>query len=463
MHDSPEMRLTAGGDGGKLFTHKNDVQSTGRFRGDLNAAPALRLAVRALMPGPRLPVCLVGCGGMGGRHISGYAALAGTGLSNIDLVGVCDLRPELAARAADTAEALLGRRPRAFAAIEQALADPAIAAFDVVTDVVSHVPVVVPALRGGRAVLCEKPLGLTVRACQAMLDAARDGGAILATAENYRRDPPNRLARAVIEAGLLGHLHLMTQLSVGGDDRIMITPWRHLRDRGAIGMDMGVHYTDIVQYYLGPFESVHGHGFIAEPVRHRRTEPDDKGRAAPDGMPDSIAATGEDSVVATFRMASGVLVQLSYVPSGPGRRWYQRSLHGRLGSLEIPRDRTGGAPVLRRADGALRGRDLLAELPGFALDEVTARLFGADAVAYEIPFTTADAGHIAIELHDFAAAVLSGRAPEVDGQGGLAAVAALLGAYESGLAGRAVTMQELLSGAVSAYQEPLDRAMGLLA
>ena len=401
---------------------------------------------------------------MGLRHVLGYAALVGTGLSNIDLVAVCDLRPEQAARAADAAEARLGRRPRIHAAMQDAISDSAIAAFDVVTDVASHVPVVVPALEAGRPVLCEKPLGLTVRACKAMINAAARSGTILATAENYRRDPPNRLAKAAIDAGLLGQLHLMTQFSVGGDDKIIITPWRHLKDRGAIGMDMGVHYTDIIQYYLGEFESVQGSGFIAEPMRHRRMEPDAKLRPPPDAaaMPDAIEATGEDSVVATFRMKSGVLAQLSYVPSGPGKRWYQRSLHGRLGSLEIPRDRTGGAPVLRRADGVLSGRALLAELPDFALDAVSARLFGADAVEYEIPFATADAGHIAIELHDFAAAVLGNGAPEVDGTGGLTAVAALLGAYESGRLGRAVTMDEMLSGRVSAYQDELDHAMGLL-
>jgi len=402
---------------------------------------------------------------MGSRHILGYAALAGTGISNIDLVAVCDLRADHAERAANEAERLLGRRPRVHRSMVTAVADPAVAGFDAVTDVVAHVPVVIPALEARKPVLCEKPLGLTIRACRAMIDAAARTGTMLATAENYRRDPPNRLARAVVDAGLLGHLHLMSQFSVGGDDGIIITPWRHMKDRGAIGMDMGVHYTDIMQYYLGEFESVQGQGFIAEPVRHRRGEPDKPLAAYRDRlaeMPETVTPTGEDSVVGTIRMKSGVLAQLSYVPSGPGQRWYQRSLHGRLGSLEIPRDRTGGAPMLRRANGTLSGRELLAELPGFALDEVTARLFGDQGVEYAISFGTADAGHIAIELHDFAAAVLGGHKPEIDGTGGLTAVAALLGIYESGLLGRAVTMDELLDGSVSGYQDELDRSMGLL-
>ncbi|HEX3348825.1 MAG TPA: Gfo/Idh/MocA family oxidoreductase [Acetobacteraceae bacterium] len=399
----------------------------------------------------RLPICLVGCGGMGMRHLAGYAALAGTGLSNTDLVAVCDICAESAERAAGEAERLLGRRPRVHTSVSDAIADPAVAGFDVVTDVFSHAAVVIPALTARKPVLCEKPLGLTVRACKAMIDAANRTGTNLATAENYRRDPPNRVAKAVIDSELLGHIHLMSQFSVGGDDQVIITPWRHMKARGAIGMDMGVHYTDIIQYYLGPFESMEGHGFIAEPIRRLRDT----------GEP--ITPTGEDSVVGTLRMRSGVLVQLSYVPSGRGMRWYQRSVHGRLGSLEIPRDRSGGAPVLRLADRTLRGRELLAELPEFELDEVTARLFGRDAAEYEIPFPRADAGHIAIELHDFAAAVLGNRAPEIDGDGGLTAVAALLGIYESGLLGRAVTMDEVLDGRVSGYQDELDRALGLLA
>jgi hypothetical protein len=40
-------------------------------------------------------------------------------------------------------------------------------------------------------------------------------------------------------------------------------------------------------------------------------------------------------------------------------------------------------------------------------------------------------------------------------------VAAIYGVYESGLAGRPVTMDEMLSGQVRAYQEEIDAALGL--
>ena len=35
---------------------------------------------------------------------------------------------------------------------------------------------------------------------------------------------------------------------------------------------MGVHFTDLFQYYFGPFDRVFGRGFIAEPVRYRQDE-----------------------------------------------------------------------------------------------------------------------------------------------------------------------------------------------
>ena len=43
----------------------------------------------------------------------------------------------------------------------------------------------------------------------------------------------------------------------------------------------------------------------------------------------------------------------------------------------------------------------------------------------------------------------------------MTAVAAIYGAYESILAGRAVSMEEVMAGEVYAYQEEIDAAIGL--
>lgn len=412
-----------------------------------------------------ISLCLVGCGGMGQRHLRGLYALHETGLSPFDLVAVCDLLPENANRAADEAERLFGRRPSVYLSMESAIADERITAFDIVTEVSSHLGVVLPAVATGRHVMCEKPLGLTVRSCRTMIEAAEAAGVVLATAENWRRDPPNRLAKAVLDSQVLGQPHLMVQNLLGGDNHIVITPWRHLKDRGAIGLDMGVHLTDIAQYYLGDFDTVYGRGFIAEPVRYRRdqaemTSPGYRERLAT--MPDSVTATGEDSIVALFTMRSGVSVQMAYLPSGSGHRTHQRTVLGRAGSMDVPKDRTGGEVVVRLREGEFRGRGVVDLLPEFSLDEITSTLFGADGVVYDLPFAQADAAHLAIELHDFGAAIAVGRPPEVDGHLGMTAVAAVLAVYESSALGRPVSMEEVLSGAVSGYQDEIDAALGLL-
>ncbi len=417
----------------------------------------------------KVPLCVVGCGGMGHRHIMAYRVLEDSGISNIDLMAVCDVQPKNAEFGAREVERLFGRKPLVFTDLAAMLACPDIAAVDVVTDGSMHHQVAVPVLQAGKHALVEKPLGITMRACQSMIDAAQRGNAILATAENYRRDPANRLVRAVIDAGLLGDPFLMIQSSAGGNDVMAITPWRHLKEKGAIGLDMGVHYGDIIQYYMGEYQQIFGGGFIVEPVRRKPADenhPLESYRERVKTYPDTVEATGEDSVVALYRMASGALVQLTLAAGRGGRGW-ERSVHGQLGAIYAPGERNGKPAVLRLEGREYTGKEILPLVPNFQLNEITARLFGADGVVYDMPTDVPhpgyaiDARHLAIEYHDFAQAILEGGEPELDGLGGMKAVAAIVGAYESAAVGRSVTMEEMLKGEVRVYQEEIDEVLGL--
>lgn len=408
---------------------------------------------------------------MGHRHLLAYKVLQDTGIANLDLVALCDVRPESAALCAGEMQRVLGRTPMVFHDLDEVLAHPDIAAVDVVTDGSTHHEIAVPALKAGKHALVEKPLGITMRACRAMIDASVEGGALLATAENYRRDPPNRLVKAVIDAGILGKLHTMLQVSVGGNDEIAITPWRHLKVKGAIGLDMGAHYADIIRYYTGEFEQIFGSGFIVEPIRRRPEGYDDHPlvsyRERAKSYPDTVEATGEDSVVALYRMSSGVFVQLT-MTSGRGGRTWERSVHGQLGSLYSDGDRSGKPIRLVLENHELVGRQILEVVPDFELNEITERLFGKRAVDYDMPTHEThpgyaiDARHLAIEYHDFGEAILHNRPPEVDGLGGMKAVAAVVGAYESAELGRAVSMDEMLSCSVDSYQREIDISLGIV-
>ena len=193
------------------------------------------------------------------------------------------------------------------------------------TEAWTHLAVALPALEAGKHVLCEKPLALTVRSCQALIDAAKRGGAILATAENYRRDPPNRLGKAALEAGLIGHVHLMQQFHVGGDNRIIITPWRHMKDKGSIALDMGCHLTDIMQFSPRR-DRKRAWNAASSPSRCGGGAKSRRRICPPTGRGlwrcrKRVTPTGEDSLIGTYTMKSGVLSQITYIPSGPGERW----------------------------------------------------------------------------------------------------------------------------------------------
>src|SRR4051794_30407334 len=175
----------------------------------------------------RVKLALVGCGGMGRRHLRGLAELASSSLANIELVAVSDLNEDNANFLADEAEQLLGRRPAVYRDLERMAREvDGLRAASVTTDAGSHHVVATACLEAGLDVLCEKPLAVTMRGCNIVVEAAKRAGRTLSIAENYRRDPINRLVRALIDDGAIGAPRLMIETSVSGRDRIAITPWR---------------------------------------------------------------------------------------------------------------------------------------------------------------------------------------------------------------------------------------------
>ncbi len=200
----------------------------------------------------RVPLAIVGCGGMGGRHLLGLKALADSGLNNIELVAACDVRQENAERLADNACDLLGARPAVYGNMEQMAREmPGLEAVDITTDAGSHHRVACRALELGWHVLSEKPLALTIRGCNRIIDAQNKSGRMLSVAENYRRDPLCRLTKALLEAGVIGKPYMLFDISASSGNKIIILPWRHYKHVGGILVDAGVHNADMMQYYLG--------------------------------------------------------------------------------------------------------------------------------------------------------------------------------------------------------------------
>ena len=120
----------------------------------------------------RIPLAIVGCGGMGGRHLLGLKELYESELCNVELVAVCDLRRDNAEYLAGEAEKLLDCRPLIFEDMEKMVAAvPDLQGVDITTDSGSHHAVASAALDLGLHVLCEKPVALTIRGCNLIIEA----------------------------------------------------------------------------------------------------------------------------------------------------------------------------------------------------------------------------------------------------------------------------------------------------
>jgi len=166
-----------------------------------------------------LTLALIGCGGMGCRHIRGLGRLREIDEQRFRLVAAIDVFGANAENAADLASELLGERPQVFASLQEARA--ALGSTDaiiVTTAPDSHAEVGIEAMAAGIDVMVEKPIALTVRQGIELMQAAESTGRKLAVAENYRRDPINRLAKAIVDSGVLGQIYLAVQSSSGSGE-----------------------------------------------------------------------------------------------------------------------------------------------------------------------------------------------------------------------------------------------------
>ncbi|MGH7919169.1 MAG: Gfo/Idh/MocA family protein [Candidatus Dormibacteraceae bacterium] len=413
-------------------------------------------------------IAIVGCGGMGHRHLAGLGELARSSSPSVELVAVCDPKLDNAEALADEAERLLGRRPSVHATARAMVsARPELEAADCTTDTGSHHAVVPELLELGLHTMCEKPLALTIRGCDAIREACRSSDRLVSVAENFRRDPMNRLVKALIEDGAIGAPQFVEEVSVGGRDDILITPWRHMKRFGTIPVDAGVHSADLLQYLFGPVSSAAGLAHLFERTRHKRQT------AGPGGfyerwaaeMPEQIEPDGEDAIFGLVEFENGSIGQWTEHHAGHGLPSRSRLLFGTRGSIVAPGDRNGNPVRLVLDDGTdLFDERVLDLAPSYHLPPLAAELFGSERPwRYDYGFVATDRKLLALEYDELAQAVRTGAQPEVDVETAARALALVYALFESSLAHRSVALAEVLDGSVDAYQRDIDLHLGLLA
>jgi predicted dehydrogenase len=415
----------------------------------------------------RVKYAAVGTGGMGRRHLRGMARLYQSPMCNMELVACCDLNTENANFYADEAKELLGTRPKVYSDVAQMKREmPELQAADVTTDTGSHHAAANACLEAGLHVQCEKPLAVTVRGCNLLIETARKKNLVLSTAENFRRDPINRLGKALLDDGAIGTPRLMVETTIGGRDNIQITPWRHMKHTGSMPLDEGVHHADILRYYMGEFRFVFGESRLYEKVRYNTRS------AGPGGFyarwsasfPEQIEPTGDDAIYAYVGFQSGAVGQWINDHAGHGQGNHGRFIYGSKGSLTLPGDRNGRPIKLHLDDGTtIEDEKILEHAPSYKLEPLAAELFGGERVwTYSFEFNDTDSRILALEYFELGECAAGRRTPEMTGEEGRADVALSYAPFEAGRLNRPVTLDELISGKADTYQREIDEKLGLL-
>jgi|TARA_B110000263_G_scaffold102074_1_gene89402 predicted dehydrogenase len=410
----------------------------------------------------KIPIAIIGAGGMGGRHLRALKALYDSGMSNVELVAVCDTRKDNANRLADLAESMLNYRPKVFTEMEIMKKErPDILAVDITTDSGSHHQVAEMAFDLEYNVLCEKPLSITIKGCNKVIAAWKKSGKVLSVAEQERRDPICRLNKAILDAGIIGDPYSFLLGSARGGKDIIILPWRHYKNSGGIFVDAGVHVVDQMMYYLGDIEEVFATSKIWEPKRY-------KGKKIgvsnfydhwKQEIPEEIEATSEDMVISTLKFKNGAIGQWTSFFAAHGEPLEYGMIYGSEGSLEPAKQRRGNPLNINLGGGEIISGDNVLELvPDFHLDELTSRLFGSDRLgSYDAPFEDADKFLVALEYYELGQCIADGVKPEVDAYVGRKDLAVCNAALESSILGRSVTIKEIENEETSVYESSINK------
>ena len=410
-----------------------------------------------------LRIGLIGAGRIVPAHLYGYAELRRAGVDDFRITAICSRDPArarllvapdgpartaapwrygdpLTTQSITVADFQDDVQPAIFTDVQAMLDAGVVDAVDISTEVALHHTQVVQCLAAGLHVLVEKPLAITIRAARMMVEAAHANNRQLAVTEHARYLRQARLASWLVGRGDLGTPQMLSWPSIGtrfwSPDRwVGHSSWRHRRLIGAGGasLDIGPHVFHRVRALCGEVETISALARIFEPTRYLR---DPSGE-----IMDAVEADADDAFMTLATFASGAIGQLSYTFAGHGEP-------------SIP-----PGPTLFGSRGSISGdRVVLDGQEPTTLDAHWERHGSADA-ARVFPHGLSDP--FGLLIGDWLAAIREGRPAETSGDEGLRDLAASFAIVESSLAGRTVTLGDVLDGTVREYQRDLDENYGL--
>jgi 1,5-anhydro-D-fructose reductase (1,5-anhydro-D-mannitol-forming) len=142
---------------------------------------------------------------------------------------------------------------RAWASLEEALADPAVHVVYVGTPVFLHAPQTIQSLRAGKHVLCEKPMAMNEAEARTILHAAKESGKVFGVAYYRRSYPKVQRAKQLLADGAIGKPVLAELTSHAWFDGQGSRSW--LVDPAKAGggplFDIASHRIDVLNFLFG--------------------------------------------------------------------------------------------------------------------------------------------------------------------------------------------------------------------
>lgn len=294
---------------------------------------------------------------------------------------------------------------RAAASLEALIGDPAVEAVCITTPSGAHAETAVPVLEAGKAVLCEKPLEISLEKVERILAAERCGGGVLAGVFQMRLGHGAGLLKRAIEAGRFGRLTLCSAY---------IKWWRSLEyysgsawkgtwalDGGGALMNQGIHAVDLLQWLVGLPEEVSA---FSATLAHPGVE-------------------AEDTLAAALRFPNGALGVIEAATSAYPGSDLRIEIMGDRGSATLVNDR------LVRWEFAQPEAGDAAVLAGEGTGGIKGGTSDPMAITHE--------GHRRL-VEDLVASLREGRPPMIPGSEARRAVSLVLSIYEAARSGRAV-------------------------
>jgi predicted dehydrogenase len=162
-------------------------------------------------PNDRINMGCIGVGSRGTGNMRGFLNVAG-----VQVVAVCDVWQSRRQKAKQIVDEHYGTSDCAtYTDFRELLKRQDVDAVMIATQDHWHALIAVAAARAGKDIYCEKPLGVAVTECRAILDAVRRYGRVFQTGTQQRSDQKFRFACELARNGYLGKIHTVKVASEG--------------------------------------------------------------------------------------------------------------------------------------------------------------------------------------------------------------------------------------------------------